>query len=194
MGKVFEQGSFRKYSEIRLDKSRETIRHSAQYGEKKITVFVSHKHDDLGELKGVIGFLEKEYGVSVYIDSRDPSMPLTTSAITANNLKNRICECDKFILLATNGAIESKWCNWELGFGDAQKYKAHIALLPLKPEGANDSAYKGSEYMSIYPYIKYSDGTDRKLSGGCFAKGYYVVTPNGDGATYTLLENWFANK
>lgn len=47
-------------------------------------------------------------------------MPKVTSAETATRIKDRISRCDKFILLATNGAIDSKWCNWELGFGDAK--------------------------------------------------------------------------
>ena len=82
-----------------------------------------------------MGFLEDEYKVKVYIDSKDSSMPITTSAETAINLKDRIRKCDRFILLATNGAIESKWCNWELGFGDANKYPDKIAIFPLKPKG-----------------------------------------------------------
>lgn len=39
---------------------------------------------------------------------------------------------DRFILLATDNAIGAPWCNWELGYGDAQKYKDKIAILPIK--------------------------------------------------------------
>ena len=92
-------------------------------------------------------------------------MPITTSAETAINLKDRIRECDRFILLATNGAIESKWCNWELGFGDANKYPDKIAIFPLKPKGTYDFQYKGNEYMRIYPYIEFSDGTEKYSNG-----------------------------
>jgi hypothetical protein len=34
-------------------------------------------------------------------------------------------------LYAYTNAINSKWFNWELGLGDAAKYKEHIALLPI---------------------------------------------------------------
>jgi len=147
---IFEQGRFNSYSQVRLDESRSSVLKHSQYGvASKTTVFISHKHDDLEDLKGVLGFLEKVYGVKVYIDSRDPKMPKVTSEETALNIKSRIKQCDKFILLATNNAIESKWCNWELGYGDAQKFKKHIALFPMKPKGAYDSAYKGSEAISI---------------------------------------------
>lgn len=91
---------------------------------RKYPVFVSHKHDDLEELKGVIGFLEAKYNIKAYIDSRDGSMPSKTSGETASQIKERIIQCEKFILLATDAAIESKWCNWELGFGDAQKFNS----------------------------------------------------------------------
>lgn len=41
--------------------------------------------------------------------------------------------------MATNGAVESKWCNWELGYGDAQKFDTdNIALFPIKPENTYD--------------------------------------------------------
>ena len=141
---LFEQGSFSRYSQIRLDDSRTSVVEYSQYGvHGKTTVFISHKHDDLDDLKGILGFLQQTYGVKVYIDSQDPSMPPTTSAETALNIKERIKQCDKFLFLATNGAIESKWCNWELGYGDAQKYKKHIALFPMKPQGSNNDDYKG---------------------------------------------------
>ncbi len=73
----------------------------------------------------------KEEGVDVYVDWMDPSMPAYTNAETAHSLKEKIKVANKFILVATPSAINSKWCNWELGLGDAAKYKEHIALLPI---------------------------------------------------------------
>jgi len=148
------------------------IYETSRYAERKTTVFISHKHDDLEDLKGVLGFLEMQYSVKVYIDSRDSSMPAVTSAETGTTFKKRIEQCDKFILLATNGAIESKWCNWELGFGDAKRFGEHIALFPMKPEGTHDVLYKGNEYFSIYPYIRYSDGTEYYTDGRPVDRGY----------------------
>jgi len=118
-----------------------------------ITVFLSHKHSDLDELKDFIGFLETKYGVVVYIDSKDPNMPKSTSGETAKRIKSIIKKCNKFILLATDNAIDSKWCNWELGFGDAHKYIDHIAILPIKNKGENDNQYNGNEYLYIYILI-----------------------------------------
>ena len=75
-----------------------------------------------------------------------------TSGTTAAIIKQQIQKYDKFILVATNGAIDSKWCNWELGYGDAQKFDlGKIALFPI---AQNDNNWKGSEYMQIYPTIQ----------------------------------------
>lgn len=171
MSKIFEQGAFSRYSKRSLENATSPILEHSQFS-AKTTVFISHRHDDLEDLQGVLGFLEDEYKVKVYIDSKDSSMPITTSAETAINLKDRIRECDRFILLATNGAIESKWCNWELGFGDANKYPDKIAIFPLKPKGTYDFQYKGNEYMRIYPYIEFSDGTEKYSNGQQITRGY----------------------
>ena len=132
MSTIIEKGHFNAYKISNLSDVRAEIRNVSAY-DKKINVFLSHKHDDLDELKGLIGFLEKTYGIRCYIDSRDPNMPESTTGETAKQLKDRIKICDKFILLATNGAISSKWCNWELGYGDSQKYPNNIAILLKTP-------------------------------------------------------------
>ena len=189
MTNIFEQGSFKDYSIYSLREARSPIYEFSQYYGRKTTVFISHKHDDLDDLKGVLGFLQQQYGVRVYIDSRDPAMPKKTNPETAAKIKNRIKQCDKFILLATNAAVESKWCNWELGYGDAQKYDKNIALFPMKPKDAVDAQYKGSEYLGIYPSVVYND----LLKYSCSSPdpyGYYVKnTVNGD-PQYISLENW----
>ena len=190
---IFEQGSFKTYSQVDLAEARSRLAQYPMYGKRNTTVFISHKHDDLEDLKGVLGFLRRLYNVDVYIDSQDPTMPAITSAETAHNIKERIKQCDKFILLATNGAIDSKWCNWELGFGDAQKFKANIALFPMKPKGTYDIAYKGSEYMSIYPYVSYFNGTETN-NGMPVPRGYYICTPEKYTVRITPLGDWLHSR
>lgn len=67
-------------------------------------LFILHKHDDLDEIRGLIGLLEKEYNVKTYIDSLDASMPQKTSGETANKIKQRIKKCKKYF-------ISNEWCN-----------------------------------------------------------------------------------
>ena len=117
----------------------------------EITVFLSHKHSDKPILESVIALLNG-LGVYVYMDWDDDGMPSTTSGYTAQRIKQKIRDCKKFILLATEDAIASKWCNWELGYGDAFRYRDNIAIMPI-PEKRN-SIFSGNEYLQIYPIIK----------------------------------------
>lgn len=139
----------------------------------KTKVFLSHKHDEVLNLESAIAFLKKE-GVNVYVDWLDEGMPKTTSGLTATRIKTKIKENDKFIFLASEGAINSKWCNWELGFGDANKYIDNIALLPIENDYSN---YSGAEYLQIYPHIEYENGSNKYTTGIYIPRGYYVKYP-----------------
>lgn len=192
MKNIFSRGDFRSYRSDSLSEAMEPILEHSQYAGSKTTVFISHKHDDLDELRDIIGFLEKQYNVKTYIDSKDPSMPSKTSGETARRIKQRINQCDKFILLATNGAIESKWCNWELGYGDGQKYdKKCIALFPIND---NMCTYKGNEYLEIYPYIVLRTYGDKYSDGSPIKPGYYVREKNSTGFSLTALSEWLKRK
>ncbi len=193
MKRILESGQFSNYREgVSLDSASMEVANLYKSYFGKTTVFVSHKHDDLEDLSGLIGFLEKNYNVKAYIDSKDSSMPSVTSGVTASKIKERIRQCDKFILLATDGAVESKWCNWELGYGDSQKFSSKdIAILPLKRKGYSDSSYKGNEYMQIYPYISFYEGNETNTTGGYVNRGYYVVTDDEKGVHNIIpLESW----
>lgn len=177
---IFERGFFRNtaVNENVVGASLKEIRNfSAKSASKlKPNVFLSHKHDDIDDLKGVIGELEN-HGAKVYIDSMDNKMPEQTCGDTAVRIKEVIKFCDKFILLATDKAIESYWCNWELGFGDTHKYVNNIALLPIKEKGSYDFKYKGNEYLQIYPQIDYENGLGKYIDGRQITAGYYISKP-----------------
>lgn len=138
------------------------------------TVFLSHSHSDASLIDKVLVLLRKS-GVSVYVDRTDSGLPPTTGAATASRIKEKIKEQRKFILVATDNAIQSKWCNWELGYGDAHKFEQHIALLPL---AENSGSWLGTEYLRIYPRIEESyTGSDT----------YNVIFPDG---RLMLLSSW----
>jgi hypothetical protein len=200
---IFERGHFKS---TRIQKSfindslneSKTFSASSAYSVKP-TVFLSHKHDDIEdeeELKGFVEILD-DLNVKIYIDSMDNKMPKETSGDTAKRIKDIIKYCDKFILMATENAIESYWCNWELGIGDVHKYIRHIALLPIKDKGKYDFQYKGNEYLQIYPVIDYEDGTNYyRNNGGRIKSGYYVCKPRDEeGIRYiTPLDDWLNEK
>ena len=140
----------------------------------EITVFLSHKHDEMKELTDAIALLHS-LGVSVYVDWMDEGMPSVTSEKTAERIKHKIQTNKKFVFLATDAAVASKWCNWELGYGDACKYSKDISLLPV---AENDGTWKGTEYLRIYPSIE----SDNQLG----SNGYVVK----HGATRISLVDW----
>lgn len=150
-----------------------SLNESQSIDKAKPMIFLSHKHDENTILQDVVGFLENE-GINVYIDWMDPNMPAHTNTETAHKLKEKIKIADKFILVATEDAINSKWCNWELGLGDAAKYIKNIALFPINK---TNQSFKGYEYLSIYPYIDFEDGSKKYNNGNYIPKGYYVKTP-----------------
>jgi hypothetical protein len=147
LGRVSEQ-FIRNRTITAMNEAVGQVKRASRVGE--ITVFLSHKHDEAKELKDAIALLHS-LGVSVYVDWMDDGMPSVTSGKTAERIKQKIQTNKKFILLATDAAVASKWCNWELGYGDAHKYLKDIALLPV---AENDGTWKGSEYLQIYPAIE----------------------------------------
>lgn len=195
MQTIFERGYFHTHriqdSQFSTVQNRAELLFENRIYSFKTKVFLSHKHSDLDELKDIIGFLESKYNVDVYIDSMDKAMPTTTSGATATRIKSVIQKCDKFILLATDDAVESKWCNWELGFGDAQKFRENIAILPIKEKGQYDFQYKGKEYMSIYPQIIYYDGSEQYTLGARVTPGFYYGYRDDKGTiNITPLNDW----
>jgi hypothetical protein len=145
----------------------------------KITVFLSHKHDELRELDSAVTFLRK-HGVNIYVDWLDGGMPKYTSGKTAVRIKEKIRENNKFILLATEASINSKWCNWELGFGDSLKYLGNIAILPVKDDNRE---FTGNEYLQIYPRIEEFTISNKNE--------YFVFYPDGSAE---MLSIWLNKK
>ena len=64
MKRILESGRFSNYmNQTRLDSATTEISKSYY---PRTTVFISHKHDDLKDLSGFIGFLEEKYNVKTY--------------------------------------------------------------------------------------------------------------------------------
>lgn len=136
------------------------------------SIFLSHSYYDKALIAQAKTFLEN-LGIPIYVDWADETMPEKTNGITAQKIKRQIYKNDKFVLLATNNAITSKWCNWEVGIGDTYKPLSRKIALFLLAE--NSGVWNGNEYLQIYPrieknpfnndkyYIRYPDGTFEDL-------------------------------
>ena len=163
---------------VRMFSNAEEKRKRSKYT-YETSVFLSHKHDEKEIIKQSIVLLNK-LGVDVYVDWLDSGMPKNTNGSTAKRIKEKIRQNDKFILLATQSAIDSKWCNWELGYGDAQKYSRNIAIMPITDK--EDNSFSGSEYLQIYPVI---------TSEYFYTTGTYYVEFEGK---KIKLEDWLKQK
>jgi hypothetical protein len=121
----------------------------------KKRIFLSHSHIDVktlsnDEIKALIIFL-LEYFNDVYIDWLDPEMPDKPCEETAIRLQEKIEFCDRFLLVATNNAVNSRWVPWELGYGDKAKEVPNISVIPIAdPNGQ----WEGAEYLRLYPHLK----------------------------------------
>lgn len=133
------------------------------------SVFISHSHKNADLVEYLVAVLTN-LKVEVYVDWMDEDLSYPPSSKTAVKIKQMIDANKKFILLATNEGIESKWCNWELGLGDVHKYINHIALLPVAD---NSGEWFGNEYLRIYPYI------DKRFKSLEWDDEYRVVYPDG---------------
>lgn len=123
----------------------------------KARVFLSHSHMDAtditkADLRSLMTILVT-LSCDVYIDWLDPDMPSETCGDTAKRIKDKIDECDRFLLAATVNAVNSRWVPWELGYADKAKGVKNIAVLPIAdPYGQ----WEGSEYLSLYPTVQIS--------------------------------------
>ncbi|HZV11831.1 MAG TPA: hypothetical protein VFA55_01345 [Candidatus Kapabacteria bacterium] len=141
------------------------------------SIFLSHCHTDVSIVEEAVSFF-KGLRADVFVDWMIETMPEKPNGKTANILKEMMNKNDKFILLATNNAVRSRWCNWELGIGDT--YKLNTDKLAIFPLADNRGDWVGNEYLQIYPRIEPSSQLDTGQS-------FEVIYPSGRSK---LLSRW----
>lgn len=112
-------------------------------------IFLSHSHKDRSLVNAIRGWLA-ENGVQAYVDWLDEDMPKEICPQTAHRIREKISESDKFLLLATEHSLNSKWVPWELGCADGIKSAENIAVLTVRENGRD---FPGNEYLNLYPRI-----------------------------------------
>ena len=149
------------------------------------STFLSHlSKDDQEHVAGAMAVLE-EHGASVYLDKKDPSLPLQTCPETAAALKERIKACERFVLFATRRSSGSRWVPWELGLSDGYKTPSSVAVFP-GADNASNTEWAEEEYLEVYDRIVYGD------LPGSGRKGWMVL--NLQGKTATELSTWVGNR
>lgn len=163
----------------------ETIYRKSAASKETATVFLSHSHEDKDTVEAAIRLLSSQ-GVTVYVDWLDPGMPSITSTETAARLKKRIREQERFVLLASVKALESRWVPWELGIADGVREMSEIAVLPFKDSYTD---WTRSEYLGLYPWIEPSSPQAATTYGAAAPLNAFVVRFP-DGRTSKSLGDW----
>ena len=108
-------------------------------------------------------------------------MPTRTCGETAAKIKEKIRQNDFFVFLATDKSINSKWCNWEVGYGDTHKLNNdRLLILPL---ASNRRNWDGNEYLQLYPYV-----IRKRIGYNQQTSDFKVRYPDG---SVESLDSWF---
>lgn len=144
-------------------------------------IFLSHSFLDKEEVQGLYQELT-DFGYSVYVDwIIDPDLDRTNVTKESASLVRERMKSSKTLLLAvsTNAAL-SKWIPWELGYVDGNTNKC--AIIPVSKEPNPPKSFKGTEYLSLYPFIKKLPIADTMVNKLWVIESEY---------NYSLFEVWF---
>lgn len=141
----------RRKSGITILAEKQRIIKRAQDRSPSGSTFLSHSSKDLDWLPDVINILET-HGALVYVDKKDETLPPYTSDETAKALRDRIVQCQKFILFSTKNSKDSRWVPWELGLSDGLKGGMKTAVFPGADTSA-DTKWSEQEYLGVYDRI-----------------------------------------
>jgi hypothetical protein len=103
--------------------------------------------DLVDSVRGILS----DHGTDCYVDREDSEMPNPPSKKTARRLKEKMEICDKFIMIASEKALESPWVPWELGFADCSRSSTNVAIFPVEEDSGT---WKGREYLRLYGLIE----------------------------------------
>jgi len=113
-------------------------------------IFLSHSHHDADVIENMAAILG-DHANSIYVDWKDASMPAVTNPSTAAAIKLRIKGCKKFMLLATDNALASRWVPWELGIGDLSNGMDNVCIIPVSDP---TRTWSGNEDVGIYSRLE----------------------------------------
>ena len=153
-------------------------------------VFLSHAFKDAELVEGIKLFLESK-GLSVYVDwIENPELDRSkVSPGTAAVLREAMRHSKTLIYAASVHAAASQWMPWELGFSDA--LHGRVTILPLAPANQLIQAYKGQEYLGIYPYVDEVGGLlqvkSQRIAGRQLTKDQWLILGNNYNQTVSVI-------
>jgi hypothetical protein len=123
-------------------------------------IFLSQTIRDAEIVLGVYDMLT-ELGYTVFcdwIEAPDPDRSRVTPA-NAAWVKRKMSVSETMLFLDTQGAEQSRWMCWELGWFDGEN--GHVAVLPVVPD--NITYYTGREFLALYPIVEIDVDGDIKI-------------------------------
>jgi len=153
-------------------------------------VFLSHAFKDAEIVEGIKRFLESK-GLSVYVDwMENPELDRSrVTPQTAEVLREAMRHSKTLLYAASVNAAASKWMPWELGYSDALHGK--VAVLPIAPANQLLTAYKGQEYLGIYPYVDEVRGlltvNSQRIAGRSLTKEQWFTLGNNYNQTVSVI-------
>lgn len=123
-------------------------------------IFLSQTKRDAEIVLGVYAYLTS-LGYKVFCDWIE--MPkVDGSSVTPANaelVRTAMKLSDTMLFIDSDGAEQSRWMCWELGWFDAAK--GYVAILPLASE--NKKYYEGREFLGLYPYVRLGIDDDLEI-------------------------------
>lgn len=117
-------------------------------------IFLSQTIRDAELVLGVYDLLTG-LGFKVFCDWVNNPMSDRSQVTPANAeyIRKIMALSDSLIFLDTNGADQSLWMCWELGWFDGRK--GPIAVLPILQDSMEQ--YRSREFLGLYPYVELDD-------------------------------------
>lgn len=120
-------------------------------------IFLSQTTRDAEIVLGVYDLLTSA-GYTVFCDwiSAPQADRSQVTPANAEFVRSMMRVSSSLLFLDTDGAAQSLWMCWELGWFDG--HRGPVAVLPILPDGQHH--YRGREFLGLYPYVEI-DGEGR---------------------------------
>jgi hypothetical protein len=114
-------------------------------------VFLSQTIRDAEIVLGFFDYLTS-LGLEVFCDWITAAELHREDVTVANAayLRDVMGRSSTMLFLDTEGAAQSQWMCWEIGWFDANN--GHVAVVPVLL--GSDESYRGREFLGLYPYVK----------------------------------------
>jgi len=114
------------------------------------SVFISFEPGDEEAMISVLLMLDSA-GVKIYPVWSDPVITSGQRSNEFDSLRKNISRCSKFVFIASENALKSNRCNWELGIGDGLRYPDNIAVMPVTEQ--RGATWSCPDYLQTFPKL-----------------------------------------